>query len=126
MGRGRCSGWGKVKPSPIRAYQHGASRLVSTLRLRLRLSAGQLLPLRTRPAAHDEPLSAAGGSYARGEATGRLADMLTSRRPRGGGVLTSGGQRPGRAETLTLLEYPRCGTGVCGQPVEIFFSKGFC
>jgi hypothetical protein len=30
-----------------------------------------------------------------------------------------------QVEVLALLEYPCCGAGICGQPVEVFFGKGF-
>ena len=30
-----------------------------------------------------------------------------------------------QVEVLASLEYPCCGAGICGQPVEVFFGKGF-
>jgi len=46
--------------------------------LRASLSACQLLPPRPCPGAQEVPLPAAVGSYARGGASRRLTDMLTS------------------------------------------------
>jgi hypothetical protein len=51
-----------------------------------------------RPGAYSEPLPAAVGFYALGEATKRLAEMPTSRRARRGGVPTSGSRRRERAD----------------------------
>src|SRR5215217_1549876 len=100
---------GTLRPSGS-ACQHGASRLVGTLRpsgsacqhatfgglsarfgpFRPSLSACQLLLLRLRLAAHDEAsLRREVGSYAPGEAKGRLAEVLRSRLATLGGGLTS-------------------------------------
>src|SRR5215213_4437010 len=61
------------------AFQPGASRLVSTLRafqaLAFSISASAVP---ARPGAHEEPLLIAVRFYAGGEATGRLAEVLTS------------------------------------------------
>jgi hypothetical protein len=50
------------------------------------------------PAAHEVPLPVAVGYDARDKATGPLAEMLRSRRPEGGGGLTSEG------ESLSMLK----------------------
>src|SRR5215204_2657781 len=59
--------------------------------------ACQLLPFRPRPGAHEISQLEAVGFYARGGTPGRVAEVLTSRRAKRGGGLTSEGQKPERA-----------------------------
>jgi hypothetical protein len=132
--------------------QHGASRLVSPLRpsgsacqhgafgalsarlgpFRPSLSACQLLPLRPSSAAHEEPLLTALGSTLVGTIRDDLAEMLRSRRAERGGVLTSEGQGPKRADGLYwqipgIIGKVGSGEGVApGEKPSALFGERAC
>jgi hypothetical protein len=69
---------------------HIALQPVSTLRACKALACQLVSFYRSgpHPGTHDEPLPAAVGFYAYGQAKGRLAEMLTSRRAKRSGGLT--------------------------------------
>jgi hypothetical protein len=87
----RSARWLRQLVSTLRPASPGSARQHARAFAGPRLSASQLLLSGTCPVAHEVPLPAAVGFYALGEAAGRLAAMLTSRRAERGGGLTSEG-----------------------------------
>src|SRR5215204_6764305 len=113
--------WRGLEGSPFQTPRLSARRLrrlVSTLRAYgSRSSAFQLLLLRPRSAAHEEPLLTAIGSTLMERLGDDLAEMLRSRRAQRGGGLTSEGA------SLSVLTSAGSGRRAFGYPPERVLSQ---